>query len=98
MIKAKRRLYEGPITTDKQQVANRTFILRNILVTVLNKSSTFGLSLISISPMASSSMAGSSQPLDFSIPERLYGRFAMIAFDLVILSYVLTGQIIPGVF
>ena len=48
--------------------------------------------------MTSSSIAGTSQPLDFSIPERLYGRFAMIAFDLVIVSYVITGQIIPGVF
>jgi len=48
--------------------------------------------------MASSSSLSSSAPLDFSIPERLYGRFAMIIFDLMIVSYVLTGQIIPGVF
>ena len=48
--------------------------------------------------MASSSMANSPQALDFSIPERLYGRFAMVAFDLMIVSYLLTGQIIPGVF
>ncbi len=48
--------------------------------------------------MASSSIANSSQSLDFSIPERLYGRFAMIAFDLIIVSYLFTGQIIPGVF
>ena len=48
--------------------------------------------------MASSSIASSSEALDFSIPERLYGRFAMIAFDLIIVSYLITGQIIPGVF
>ena len=48
--------------------------------------------------MASSSIANSPQALDFSIPERLYGRFAMIVFDLMIVSYLLTGQIIPGVF
>ncbi len=48
--------------------------------------------------MTTSSMADSPQTLDFSIPERLNGRFAMIAFDLMIISYVLTGQIIPGIF
>ena len=48
--------------------------------------------------MASSSIASSSEALDFYIPERLYGRFAMIAFDLMIVSYLFTGQIIPGVF
>ena len=48
--------------------------------------------------MASPSITTSSEVLDFSIPERLYGRFAMIAFDLIIVSYLLTGQIIPGVF
>ena len=48
--------------------------------------------------MASSSIASALEALDFSIPERLYGRFAMIAFDLVIVSYLFTGQIIPGVF
>ncbi len=48
--------------------------------------------------MASSSIASSLKVLDFSIPERLYGRFAMIAFNLMIVSYLFTGQIIPGIF
>ena len=48
--------------------------------------------------MASSSIASALEALDFSIPERLYGRFAMIAFDLLIVSYLFPGQIIPGVF
>ena len=45
-----------------------------------------------------SSISSSSEVFDFSIPERLYGRFAMITFDWIIVSYLLTGQIIPGLF
>ena len=83
---------------NKQFSVSRTFILRNIIVIVLYRSALAGLFSISVSLMASSSIASSSEALDFSIPERLYGRFAMIAFDLMIVSYLITGQIIPGVF
>ena len=73
-------------------------MIRNILVIVLYRSAVAGFLFISVYLMASSSIASSSEALDFSIPERLYGRFAMIAFDLMIVSYLITGQIIPGVF
>ena len=46
-------------------------------------------------------MGNSPQLLALSSPvlaERINGWMAMIAFDVVLISYVLTGQIIPGVF
>ena len=46
-------------------------------------------------------MGNSPQLMALSSPalaERINGWLAMIAFDFVVISYVLTGQIIPGIF
>ena len=46
-------------------------------------------------------MGNSPQLMALSSPalaERVNGWLAMIAFDLMIVSYLITGQIIPGVF
>jgi len=46
-------------------------------------------------------MGNSPQLMALSSPalaERVNGWLAMIAFDVVVISYILTGQIIPGVF
>ena len=73
-------------------------MLCNELVIVLNKPSVRFWQLLEHFFMTSSSIANASQGLDFSIPERLYGRFAMIIFDIMIISYSITGQIVPGIF
>ena len=46
-------------------------------------------------------MGSSPQLMALSSPalaERINGWLAMIAFDVVVVSYALTGQIIPGIF
>ncbi len=71
-------------------------MIRNIFVIVLYRPKFIGhfLSL-------HFSMSNSPQLLALSSPalaERVNGWLAMIAFDVVVISYVLTGQIIPGIF
>jgi len=46
-------------------------------------------------------MGNSPQLIALSSPalaERINGWLAMIAFDIAIIDYILTGQIIPGIF